>query len=814
MINDLFRTYKKIIILFVLLISAITFWFYGCHRQSAPEKQPATFKESELENTTGKCYDFETGQVYGRVIFGTYGCLFRGRTMPVTMTIQCKEESFDGIMRISLPGQRGEGISYQAAINCRKGTPQTVELMVPDLAEPSCFFFAILDSFGNEQISRTILSDWARKAGDNEEETQYDDLVLGVLSSSYGKLSYIDSYTIPFTEGNVGIKMLRMNEKSFPDKVEGLAAVSAILIDDFNTGRLSKAQLKALRDFVTVRGGYLFVGAGRRGKTTLEGLKKMLGVDAGECLEERASFDVGNTGSETISLYLSSLIFKNEPEWSLHDPVMYSNCVSRPVGKGQVKVLRFSLADESFRQWNNRKKIVKALITPCLKEYDLVADRELQEWTVENTLYSYLQSGLPNVFYYSIFFMVYLGLIVLGAYYLLRKYTIREYIWIVIPALSLIFTIVVAVHSFGLVRGAVNSLSAFRLIDDQESQDRIYLLYQNEDGEKKSVGLLSSVKTVEPIDYEYRTETSESETYSLSGETMTLNHTRYGYELEFAKAIPGESWVLRLLREDDQRNSTVFKTDMHATEASFSGKVTNISDQDMDKVVLVRGNQYLILGEMKAGSEKLVSGKDVKGFNRYELDSLELVDSGDSMVISNIMELVRQKYMTGTAGRDQLLVIGMNDSEEYPLFSDQNQLRNCLSMYVNHVDFSKAGYSYISNINLNSLVNSEELPSLPEDTLDKPETRAVYQFDSSKIVWSMTRGRDGFPGKIYAYNYQTKQDEPILNTVSSTMNCESLEPYISEMNQMVLTYQLEDDEATESPAPILALVLKNMDNTN
>jgi hypothetical protein len=92
---------------------------------------------------------------------------------------------------------------------------------------------------------------------------------------------------------------------------------------------------------------------------------------------------------------------------------------------------------------------------------------------------------------------------------------------------------------------------------------------------------------VEPIDYEYRTETSESETYSLSGETMTLNHTRYGYELEFAKAIPGESWVLRLLRDDDQRNSTVFKTDMHATEASFSGKVTNISDQDMDKVILV-----------------------------------------------------------------------------------------------------------------------------------------------------------------------------------------------------------------------------------
>ena len=33
MLNDLFRTYKKIIILVLIVLCMVIFWFYGCHRQ-------------------------------------------------------------------------------------------------------------------------------------------------------------------------------------------------------------------------------------------------------------------------------------------------------------------------------------------------------------------------------------------------------------------------------------------------------------------------------------------------------------------------------------------------------------------------------------------------------------------------------------------------------------------------------------------------------------------------------------------------------------------------------------------------------------
>lgn len=85
MINDLFRTYKKIIILLLLLLCSVVFWFYGCRHQQRGQKIVVEWDKKALEGTNGYCYKFKTENCTGSVVFGVAGYVARDKEMPVTL---------------------------------------------------------------------------------------------------------------------------------------------------------------------------------------------------------------------------------------------------------------------------------------------------------------------------------------------------------------------------------------------------------------------------------------------------------------------------------------------------------------------------------------------------------------------------------------------------------------------------------------------------------------------------------------------------------------------------------------------------------
>ena len=156
MLNDLFRTYKKIIILILILLCAAFFWFYGCHRQSHGGESAQVWEKTELSESGGTGWHFETESFSGDVVFGTRGYLAKDRTLPVRMEISCAGDAFTGTLKITLPGTDGEGVSYQSAVSCRRGEPGQVVMEVPSLGNVAYFYFEILDSFGGVQFSQRV----------------------------------------------------------------------------------------------------------------------------------------------------------------------------------------------------------------------------------------------------------------------------------------------------------------------------------------------------------------------------------------------------------------------------------------------------------------------------------------------------------------------------------------------------------------------------------------------------------------------------------------------------------------------------------
>lgn len=135
---------------------------------------------------------------------------------------------------------------------------------------------------------------------------------------------------------------------------------------------------------------------------------------------------------------------------------------------------------------------------------------------------------------------------------------------------------------------------------------------------------------------------------------------------------------------------------------------------------------------------------------------------------------------------------------------------NHLTAFVNRFTVPKIDDSDCI-ININRYLNEDGRDSsLRYNILEKNETQAVYVFDSSKLVWGLYRNRDGFAGSIYAYNYETQETEQILAQEDDYMNCGQLEAYVSDMNEMTLTFYLPGGQSY-GEAPILSLLTKDVE---
>lgn len=812
MLNDLFRMYKKIIIAVLIILCIIVFWFFGCHRQGGQETQTGEWEQMSLDGENGRGYRFRTDRLEGTVVFGTRGYLVKDRTLPVTVNVGSKKKSFTGLLKVTLPGETGKGIAYQSAVKCKKGVSSKVVLNVPQLGNVSFFCFEILDQFGAVEISEMIVLDEGAFR-DNEEEIEKDTVCIGVLCRNYDLFSYLNGMEIRRGEKKYTITLVTFTKDSLPAQTGGLQALSGIIIDDFDTGTLSELQKSCLKNWIKEEGGSLLIGTGTAAKEVLRGIDELCDISLREETDTEISFYSDSELTGNIRLDTNPILTEKVKDWEKSGESVPGSCYYREYGKGQITVLTYSLIDGALLQWTGRDQMVNDLFKDYLErnEKGQTLD-ETSLWYIKKSLYAFLNSQLPNTFYYGLFFIIYLTALGVLAYYLLRRIKRREYIWFVVPVISIFFTVCLMVKAIGVASEGDSSFSTLRVVDTAEKKCDIYFLYQNNEGEGTSVNLVPEVTSAEPMDYEYRNDKIDVSSLRGIDQDYTINNTNHGFDIDFEETVPGSSHLLKYTMDMGAASSAniCFEPKVTADYSAFYGEVKNSSDFDFDKLVLIRTNQYVITGKVQKGETVKIEKDEVRCWSGYDQENTTFGEGDDTTVIGNLMEYLQQQYIDGDGSRDNLLVIGITSEDDFHLFSDDHVLKNHLAVYVNHFSLpGEAGEDYIANIN-DSCLDEEEVTAISNDILEENETRVTYSFSQEKVVWAMIRNRDAFQGTIYAYNYETGENDKILNSWDDCMYCENLEPYISEMNKMILTFRM-DDGADYGSAPILALVTREVE---
>ena len=708
-------------------------------------------------------------------------------------------------MKVTLPGENGKGIAYQSAIRCQRSEEQTITLNVPQLGNPSVICFEIKDSFGVTQLSENV--SFSDKKNKEEESSGQSESLIGVLSSQSRQLSYLNSIEVG-EESEEDIRMITFSRKSFPQSVEAFQGLDGIIIDSFDTGQLSKEQKRALRKWVKKSGGKLLLTGGSQqegSKDSLEGIGKNFGI-VQEGVEVSTLPDLeGEESGQELSILMSTLEFSKKYTWNSYKNLNPAIAYTAVVGAGRVSVLRFSLSNTSYLQWSGRDKMTSTVMTHFLEKDNEMESSDTSLWYVKKALYAFMKSQLPNTFFYGVFFIFYILLMVTIAYYYLCKIKKREYIWIIVPVLALVFTVGLFIRSRGMKSSGDSYFSALRVTDSEKEQENIYFLYQNNEGVEGNVNFLSTITSVIPMDYNYRTIVGKN--IKTSGEDITINNTQKGFDVAFEESVPGTSRILKLSGNTKSASEKeVFTQDIFTTYTSFYGNITNTSSNNFSRVILIRGNQYAILKSVKAGEKASVSKDMVKCWNHFDEENSAFGTENENTVTGNIMEYLQQTYMNTQKSKEELLVVGITSENDFKLFSDDNVLKNHVTVMINHFTLEEETGDHILNINMSCLKQEGEGLAIEEDTLEENKTEVSYVFDKEEIE-ALARNKDNFTGKIYAYNYSTGQRDRILSSTESYITGESLNSYLSGDGEMRITYKMDASDEY-GPAPVLSLIYK------
>lgn len=803
MINDLFRTYKKIILLLLVLLCSVVFWFYGCRHQQRGQSEVVEWNKKTIKGTNGYCYKFKTSNCTGTVTFGAAGYVARDKEMPVTLNISSTEKEFTGVMKVTLPGENGKGIAYQSAVKCKAGEQEKIILNVPQLGDPATICFEIMDSFGVTELSEDVtFSEEKNQSGQLSEQAEN---LIGVLSGQSKELSYLNNIKVGEESEEESMKMVCYSKNSFPQTVEEFQGLDGVLIDSFDTKNLSEKQKDALKSWLK-SGGKLLIAGGSQQIDSFEGMEKVFGITQEDVdVSELYLTDADNTVQE-LPILMSNLQFSQKYEWESYGNFEPEIGYTAAVGSGKISILRFSLTNSAFLQWSVRDKAAGEILSHFMEKDENTESSDTSLWYVKKALYAFMKSQLPNTFFYGVFFIFYILLIVTIAYYYLRKIKKREYIWVVVPVLALVFTVGLFIRSRGMKNSGDSYFSALRVTDSEKEQENIYFLYQNDEGVEGNVNLLPSITSVVPMDYNYRTIAGKN--IKTSGEDITINNTQKGFDVAFEESVPGTSRILKLSGNiKSTAEKEVFTQDIFTTYTSFYGNITNTSSNNFSRVILIRGNQYAILKSVKAGEKVSVSKDMVKCWNHFDEENSAFGTENENTVTGNIMEYLRQTYMNTQKAKEELLVVGITNENDFKLFSDDNILKNHVTVMINHFALEEETGERILNINMSCLKQEGEGLAIEEDTLEENKTEVSYVFDKAEEIEALARNRDNFTGKIYAYNYSTGQRDRILSSTESYITEESLQSYLSGDGEMRITYKLDvsDEYGT---APVLSLIYR------
>lgn len=552
-----------------------------------------------------KDLDVEVNMGYG-------GNLKVGSNMPITVKIKSDGRDIDGRVQVSFSSDFN-GTGYEKDINIPRGGEKQITVYAPlNTINGKCFITIF-------EKDKKIYDDYfTLKAVDNDLTTY-----VGILSDSFDKLSYM--YNVPTNgggkksnPGNSSLqgKNIRLNEENFPQEKEALYAFQSIVIDNFDTSKLSKLQINALKEWIK-DGGVLVLGTGDNGNKTLAALNNDL-----------IKYSIGNSKNVATKAFTSKIESSinevqqiNIVELKVEDSqtlVKEGNDVlvqKVRVEEGCIVINSFDLALEPFNSWKENLSFAKNLYGLAKSNYlDHYRDgRDHGYYTINEIGKTMSIITVDKIKVLSGIIGLYIIIAAPILYIILKKKDKRECMWWIVPGLAVVFS--VGVYSLGAdsrVKGArANLVYCLDLNDEGVLTGDSYSIIKQSTKKEIRIGTKDN-KILEPINVDY-------------GPRGTTDKDNLRYIIHTGNSNWIQSKDKSLISDTflkipfQQKKIGQIDANIDIDGNNVTGNIKNSTSIDFEEAYLFVNGNYFKLGNFKKGdSVELKNGE--KAENIYDIN--------------------------------------------------------------------------------------------------------------------------------------------------------------------------------------------------
>lgn len=517
-----------------------------------------------------------------------------GYYTPFSIFLKNNGANFNGEVQIKIFQEQYNNANrysiYSQIIDLPTGSTKTVE------------FNALMPTFQNTvEVSLVENDNVIAKKSVGCKPIAPEDTMVAVLTDDSDSLNYLkgmkirndvtisDSDTVYYRNGvrisskaetTVGKDLIALtdtlvfiDENSFPDTEKELSNFDALLINNYDTSRLSQNQLDTLNSWIN-DGGKLILGTGVNEQKVLNGLNSI--IDNTEAIDiSLKNFDI-----------TSDLIDDNSSKYITK-------------GKGKVLIHNFDLGLEPIV---NNSEIVDILSNLYLNT--IFSSSDFENKIVNNNyddFYDYhMLKNVPvndsnlNLKIMLAVTVIYILIIFPILYIILRKKDKLEKSWFIMPIIAVIFTAIVYILSLSTPykKPILNSVTKIKIKAEQKVANI-----------NTSLGILSPEKGNKNIKFNNNVNITSNSDYSNyspyissynPSQSKTVEDIKYKLLMSDKPEIifyNTNSWNLNTLKLESTKNfDNSIDVDIEFNSSSLKGTVTNNLGYNLENTIIVIGN--------------------------------------------------------------------------------------------------------------------------------------------------------------------------------------------------------------------------------
>ena len=525
----------------------------------------------------------------------------------VTITAFSNYADFSGYVRLSILNTSDDSIEYETKIVLPEKTEKSFSIRIPQAGDTDDDFSIELSLV--DEKKNTVYS---CKNDDLFINAMADAIYIGVLSSDFSKLSYLDMN---------GQKLYKMKDELpvvlvelTPDNIAKEASrLTYMVIDDYDTSKLDGSVISQIEAYVN-SGGVLYIGTGANEDKSLQGFSRNF-IDAevtGHSKQQTYSYMTG----DFIDITVSDINYGNAYYYTSYTiPGMYKR-----EGNGVLALIQISFSDPDFINMDDMEAMLYNSFSDTYSSTGFYYNYYQDDIDL-STVSEYFKSieGLKKVSVTGLKWIILFYVLIIGPvlYLILKKANKREYFWIAIPVLTMICVGIIVVYGQRYKLSRNNIANVTIASADGSGMRKTYMSVFSSKSGTISVDLKDTINGIGTIFKSYGNYNGRKEidyTVSLEGGRTRIKHVG---DKTFDKG-----YFVGLSENSGSGKLTLGDT---GWSVGIAGTLKNETEYDFDYILILSDDTLVITKGLKAGDKLAVSSNIVySNYYYYKGDNSEI----------------------------------------------------------------------------------------------------------------------------------------------------------------------------------------------